>query len=378
MRRGLVAGSAGVAAVLLWVGFASPVGAAAGIATRPPTWRVVSSPTVAGTDVELRAVTCVRASDCWAVGYAGTTPSDSKGHVLIEHSAGVKWSVVAPASLSTQGFASLQGIGCSGGSLCWAVGSVVSGSRSTALLERWNGSAWNSVEFPKPGDAQLRGVACTTAKSCFAVGSSGSSSDGFIESWDGTSWRQVFHGNLGFGFDAVSCPSTKSCFAVGGRDAVHWNGRSWTEVATPAPLGVNLNGVSCTSASMCRADGDAYGNGGNFRLSILDWNGERWSTQRAATRTRAEFSTLEAVSCVGSSTCWTVGSDSLTKGVTGETLAEGWSSRGWLIYASPDPYISDGLVGVECLSSSDCWAVGWSATHNGGPSPHPVIEQYAR
>jgi hypothetical protein len=66
----------------------------------------------------------------------------------------------------------------------------------------------------------------------------------------------------------VSCPSSTSCFAVGDYDTAffeasptlveHWNGSSWSPMASPNPTGsplTVLEGVSCPSTTSCFAVG---------------------------------------------------------------------------------------------------------------------------
>ena len=109
--------------------------------------------------------------------------------------------------------------------------SAGNGGRNEVL--HWTGGKWSQIRITNPGGigtnhfSQLNAVRCTTARNCWAVG--------FYEQ----------HG-------------------VPARRALHWNGKSWSRVATPTPGGT-LNGdfnelfdVVCTSPGSCWADGE-YG-----------------------------------------------------------------------------------------------------------------------
>jgi hypothetical protein len=83
----------------------------------PTAASVTPPPTPAGDGNDLRAVTCVSAVDCWAVGsgLSGT---------LIDHYTGGAWSVVP----STSHNALLYAVTCVGASDCWAVGMATFGA----------------------------------------------------------------------------------------------------------------------------------------------------------------------------------------------------------------------------------------------------------
>jgi hypothetical protein len=80
------------------------------------------------------------------------------------------------------------GVSCAAASACTAVGSdSTAGSQAVPMAEGWDGLTWVSEPIPNPPGstlALLYGVSCTSASVCTAVGSysSGSRSGGaFIE-----------------------------------------------------------------------------------------------------------------------------------------------------------------------------------------------------
>ena len=89
-----------------------------------------------------------------------------------------------------------------------------------------------------------------------------------------------------------------------------------------------MDGVSCVGPTFCIAIGDR-----NKR-----WNGKTWSN--------IPNSGGGAVSCVSPTNCLVVGG----------TSAAQWNGKGWTPIAGPEP--DGGLVGVSCLRTSVCFAVG--------------------
>jgi hypothetical protein len=109
----------------------------------------------------LQAVTCVSASECWAVGesFAGSSAYPT----LIERWDGTSWAVVNSPSPDKQN--TLNAVTCVSALECWAVGYSSSGAPDTTLIEHWDGTAWAVVSSPNTSATLnvLRGVACVSA-----------------------------------------------------------------------------------------------------------------------------------------------------------------------------------------------------------------------
>ena len=86
-------------------------------------WSVVPSPSEPSPDGGyLNGLTCVDAADCWASGATTDTTGMAAG-VLMEHWDGSAWSIVATAGPDTTKGSILSSVSCISASQCWAVGS---------------------------------------------------------------------------------------------------------------------------------------------------------------------------------------------------------------------------------------------------------------
>ncbi len=244
-------------------------------------WAIVNSPDLPTSDNHLYDVTCVSESDCWAVGYALT---GSSYQTLIERWDGTSWTVVPSPNSTTTEHNYLKGVTCLSASDCWAVG-VYSDSilGNQTLIQHWDGISWTITPSPANLPTQtnaLYTVSCASASDCWAVGYSYTARtlQTLIEHWDGSSWVIVSSPNTsptGTNFlYSVSCVSASDCWAVGyaqgdsslGTLVQHWDGSSWVIVSSPntSPTRANiLYGVTCLSASDCMAVGYSF-NSGNF------------------------------------------------------------------------------------------------------------------
>jgi hypothetical protein len=346
-------------------------------------WAIVGSPNVGVLNL-LQGVTCVSASDCWAVGSGGGNPTVS----LAEQNAGSGWTIVSTPTTSTHPAQQLTGVTCVVATDCWAVGytsPAYTGTHQT-LIEHYDGSAWAVVSSPNAtqsinGSNQLNGVTCVSASDCWAVGwfSSGNNQT-LIEHYNGSGWAidstltQV--GQL----QGVTCVNASDCWAVGisGSQTLieQFTGSAWTSVSSPNASSTRsneLNGVTCVSASDCWAVGWYVDNNGEYTL-IERNTGSGWaivSSPNGSASGSNQYNQLTGTTCVSASDCWAVG----WHGYPAQTLIEQNTGSGWAIVTSPNAGPSPNILdGVTCVSASDCWAVGEYDDNNGA---HTLIEQYS-
>jgi len=347
-----------------------------------PSWSIVTSPSPA--ESVLNGVSCVTASDCFAVGGAG-----GGRMTLVERWDGTSWSVVASPNPGTEANW-LSGVSCVSATDCVAVGSTITKASETpykTLVEQWDGIGWSVVASPNPISNRyggyLQAVSCSAATSCFAVGTyilNDDNSHTLVERWDGLRWSIVPSPN-GTGIQAnsllsVSCPTAQFCVAVGPADNTHgepvplvqrWNGTRWSNDTTVAPA--DLIAVSCATATSCIAVGTK-----SERIlegQAEQWNGTRWSI------VPAPGPGLVNLTCVSATNCTAVGAN-LTWQYTGvhvpvelpQTLVKQWNGTAWTITPTPNPY-NTALRAVSCPTATDCVAVG-SLVHKAAT----LFEQY--
>ena len=174
---------------------------------------------------------------------------------------------------------------------------------------------------------------------------------------------------------ATACASASDCWAVGYSDVgsgyntliEHWNGSVWAIVPSPNNSGNNiLYGVTCNSTSDCWAAGTYYDDDLFQRTLTEHWNGNAWNIVSSPNRglSSPPIDVLVGVACISASECWAAGSNDDRNGV-GQTLVERWDGTSWTIVDSPNPSGSNGFHAVTCASPSppeECWAVGETVT----------------
>jgi hypothetical protein len=141
--------------------------------------------------------------------------------------------------------------------------------------------------------------------------------------------------------------------------ALHWDGRSWTHVMTPASGERSwLTAVSASSPSDVWAVGSDEA-GLSRRTLVMHWDGTTWSIVPSPNVTGRD-SVLNGVVAVSADDTWAVGS-ALDEQFTGHTLVQHWDGRSWSIIRSPNPSdsgVGSNLLAVTADTASDVWAVG--------------------
>ncbi len=178
-------------------------------------------PTPAPQNNYLNAISCISTSQCWAVGdyYNGSTYQ-----TLIERWNGSAWSIASSLNASTSQNNDLNAVSCISASQCWAVGNYSNGTTYQTLILLWNGSSWARVSSPNTSTTQfneLKGVTCPSASQCWAAGdySNGTTYQTLIEQWNGSSWSIVSSPNTSSAQSdyllGVACSSASACWTAG-------------------------------------------------------------------------------------------------------------------------------------------------------------------
>jgi hypothetical protein len=290
-----------------------------------------------------------------------------------------------------------QGISCTSGRACTAVGSSgplavwlgyspgrpfapmaqrsgAKATKTTTLAERWDGAHWRIEPTPNPAgsaNSSLNGVACSSLRACTAVGSAvaGTTFAPLAERWNGTRWsiertpRPT--GSTNSELLSVSCPTSHECIAVGDYEttsngfsgfAERWNGSRWALAGLVRPgASAFLDSVSCSSARLCMAVGGYEVTTTSLPLA------ERWTGRWRKQHTPGTGS-LYGVSCATSSQCTAVGSQPNAQPGESAVLAMQWKDRRWKTHSAPEPAGSTQgfLRGVSCPTVTSCAAAGWA------------------
>ena len=264
----------------------------------------------------LFGVSCVSATACTAVGSAFFKATRLTVN-LAEAWNGKRWRVQAIPTPKGSTGGSLHGVSCTSRSACTAVGNYsTAAGHQLPVAERWNGMTWRIQAVPKPLSTEFFGVSCSTARSCIAVGyhTGTAGTRPVAEAWNGTRWHgqavPLPHGSPGGILASVSCTSPSACTATGANFsntgptlAERWNGTRWRVQRTPYPANsgtshqeVELNAVSCASATACAASGE-YAPGGHSAYFLEAWNGRRWRLVTAPRPAGFASGALNGMSC---------------------------------------------------------------------------------
>jgi len=148
----------------------------------------------------------------------------------------------------------------------------------------------------------------------------------------------------------------------------HLLGTTWNKLAVSgACIGQNLSGISAVSADEAWAVGSRYQitncSSGNYRYTILYWNGSSWTELSSATTpsipndgNSSTIETLNAIQVIATTNTG-IGNIGFTVGQNGRILK--YNGSNWTQDSSPT---SQNLTSVFVTSTSEAWAVGAAGT----------------
>jgi hypothetical protein len=271
----------------------------------------------------------------------------------------------------------LQGVSAVSAADVWSVGTDI---------VHFNGTTWEAVA-KVAGGGTLADVSALNADNAWAAGTLGSAP--LAEHWNGKSWSQVatasLNGNTG-SFDSILALSATDAWAAGdvlaGGEIIeplfeHWNGKTWTEVA-----GARAEGFILKLAGTGPTDVWAVGYTPGLSVStplIEHFNGAQW--QKVAAPFPGVGAELFSVVALSPTNAWAVGQSSLAEVGNAQqirespvqTLIEHWDGQSWQVIASPNigtpsVFQRNVLYGVAALSASDIWAAGQFQLPDGSDS----------
>ncbi|HET7244598.1 MAG TPA: hypothetical protein VFJ07_07150 [Streptosporangiaceae bacterium] len=228
----------------------------------------------------------------------------------------------------------LLAVSCASAASCWAVGSGL----PATFMERWNGHAWATVLTPGLGsEPNPERVSCISPADCWLSGMHGNGSTGgtLIGHWTGKAWTAVQTPTSHVPADAltgITC-QVHACMTVGSRGthplAQRWNGSAWAVTPTGTAAAI-LYAVACVSPLKCLAVGGTHA--ANGQVFGERWSGSRWHVVPAATPHGAVAAALVGMACVTMTDCW--GAGSWVNGSAGRSLIEHWNGATWSVTAS--------------------------------------------
>jgi hypothetical protein len=180
-----------------------------------------------------------------------------------------------------------------------------------------------------------------------------------IEHWDGTSWSVVSSPSIGSGgLNAVSADASNDVWAVGvasngGVLVEHWDGTSWSVVSSSAFNGLEASGVSADASN------DVWVVGEN---RIYHFDGTSWS-RTTLPLARVGGPDLFGVEAISPSNVWAVGWVRPSN-LGWMPLVEHWDGTSWSKVASPDPRLFRNLTAIAAISASNIWAAGTEGIEN--------------
>jgi hypothetical protein len=146
-----------------------------------------------------------------------------------------------------------------------------------------------------------------------------------------------------------------------------FDGTSWSITPSPNPPSwyPSLNGVSCTSSTLCVAVGDydySDENGYSPNQTLIEtFDGTSWSITPSPNPSSDAigYLNLDSVSCTSSAYCIAAGWYYYNgSNDNSQTLIQTFDNGSWSITPSPNPSSNASLYGVSCTSSAFCVAVG--------------------
>jgi photosystem II stability/assembly factor-like uncharacterized protein len=245
-----------------------------------------------------RGLVCTSTVRCLSVGGAASAYGEV-ATVKETSTAGRTWST----SYSLHQVSGLRAITCMTASRCVAIGWVQARTVNGIVLETADaGRSWRVVDRVVGRENTLTDVACPTRTTCLAVGST----DAALRSTDGGAhWSRVVLPQL-TGSETVLACSTSSVCVANGTDLVSRGnvayvttnaGATWS----PSPFAPSFaTGLTCPTVLRCITLSRSYD---DARIVLSSDGGLTWSPAPVVPRMRA----LRSVSCLGPTWCIAVG-----------------------------------------------------------------------
>ncbi|MBI0317688.1 hypothetical protein JBF12_32890 [Streptomyces javensis] len=210
-------------------------------------WTDVPAASTDGKAAQLEKVAAAAPGDAWA---AGTLADNTSAPVVLQHWDGVKWTKVGHAAPAEGSLSFVGDLAAFGAKAAWLTSFDwdPNGGTQVSRLERWTGSAWQTVSLPAaPGGGE-------------------------VQPWDIT----------GTGPDDVWVTASAMTGEVSVPLLYHWNGGGWTVREVPAPgahpTGWVANHAVATGRNSVYVVGKTNDPQSPTATMAARWTGSRWQS----------------------------------------------------------------------------------------------------
>jgi hypothetical protein len=293
---------------------------------------------------------------------AASTAQAAPVHPAAAHRAAAP--VPAGTSYSTNG--GLLGVAAAASNDAWAVGYAGRNSSPKILILHWNGSAWSRVTRPSVLESagQLSAITVVNSRDAWAAGFTGNplkTIHSLLLHWNGTTWSQVTSpAPVKDGALSAVTATTKGGFAVGyyftGPSAVdYWTlsfrlaGSKWSRVAARTD-NAGFEGVATTSATTTWATANAVG---MLTGGLARWNGKGWTW--TSFPVEGQYHALYGIAAGPGGTAFAVGANGNFP--SSPPLSMKWTGRKWEKVTVSAPK-GGGLNTVTFAPGGTAWAAG--------------------
>ncbi|GAA4631656.1 hypothetical protein GCM10023196_061910 [Actinoallomurus vinaceus] len=355
-------------------------------AAQAPHWRRLTAPV--GSGATLGPITATARDDAWAAGgqliphhhqtaahalpRTSRSGSDQCDDSKVFTSRMLRWQAGAWRRVPVPEVGGIGSISSAGRANLWAT--------AECGILHWSGRRWIQVPGPKvPGaaDVFVRQVKATGAAGAWLVGTAYDSIShsgtmrGFVQRWDGRTWRAVPLPGLGddFSLDSLDMRSPKDVWAVGTDYTgntdhperlllLHWDGHTWRRTPQPS-TGLETQRVTKVRA-FAQHDMWLVGWGRRDAVAprrpmVLHWNGRTWTATQVPADAVGELFDLAR----DGHDLQVAGDTFKGWGPYGMPLMLHWTGRSWVKAPAPTGELGS-VQGLASIPGGGLWGTGYT------------------
>lgn len=334
-------------------------------------------------DSILNEVDVVDPTSAWAVGYRR---AEGRELTLVRRWDGTSWET-QPSRNSKAPVNQLADVVVAADGTVWTVGQRKARGGVKTMAQRYDGESWRMQATLDPGESVSRfeGVDVTPGGTVYAVGSRQDPAKplrSMIQRRDGGGW-ELMAPPRGKELNDVAAIDDDDVWAVGQRvtrsggvraQVVHFDGRSWTEVAVPAiaKTGRLLHAIDASSPDDVWAAG-LYAPSGESEPLMLHFDGSSWSVVELPPL-EEEWLVLVDVAAIDRDTAAAVGYGYSTEAQRETQAVLEWDGETWRRTHPDEERGPVDLNGIDLAADGGGWTVGWMASESFG-KPLSYVER---